>query len=83
MTPRLRTRKPNVPARSTASRTARASSAPDSERKKPGRRPKGGPRVNLRLTQAVYDVYADLGDGNLTLGIERGAEIIEKASEWE
>lgn len=45
-------------------------------RKKPrmGRPPKlGASRYSIRITDAVAKYYRKLGDGNLTLGIERAA----------
>lgn len=47
--------------------------------KKPGRKPKGGSKFTVKLTDAVADYYRKLGDGNLTLGIERGA-VLNNAS---
>lgn len=42
--------------------------------KRMGRPPKAGAkRYSIRITDEVANHYRDLGDGNLTLGIERGA----------
>jgi hypothetical protein len=42
-------------------------------KKAPGRKPKGGDKYTIKLTDAVANYYRKLGDGNLTLGIERAA----------
>lgn len=42
-------------------------------KKRPGRKPKGGGKYTVKLTDAVADRLRELGGGNLTLGIERAA----------
>jgi hypothetical protein len=43
-------------------------------KKKPGRPSKGGRAYSVKLTDAVVEHYRRLGDGNLTLGIERAVD---------
>jgi len=44
-------------------------------KKKAGRKPKGGRAYSIKLTDEVADYYRRLGDNNLTLGIERAANL--------
>jgi hypothetical protein len=39
-----------------------------------GRPSKGGRQYNIKLTDEVAEFYRRIGEGNLTLGIERAAE---------
>ena len=53
-----------------------------SNKRKPGRPPKmrDGRRINLYLPQAVIDGLEKLGEGNVSLGVQRAVAVAQEKS---